>query len=219
MPSKYQLWLTYNGETEKIQFPVLPEVINIKNGSGNKSVSVAGLGEIVVKQDPTAVIISFSCFFPAAEFPGIQVKSITPPQTLVDKITKWKNSDKPVHFIITGTSVNLFCTIEDFPVSEKKGDVGTIYYSITLKEYREVAARQIKIENSKAVIPSNSAPERTDNRVPPKTYTVVSGDCLWNIAKKYLGSGSRYIDIYNLNTDIIKNPNLIYPGQVLKLPT
>ena len=56
---------------------------------------------------------------------------------------------------------------------------------------------------------------------PPKpanqTYTVVKGDCLWNIAKKFYGNGSKYTVIYNANKDKIKNPNLIYPGQVLKV--
>lgn len=50
-------------------------------------------------------------------------------------------------------------------------------------------------------------------------YTVVKGDCLWRIAEKYLGSGFRYVEIYELNKDIIKNPNLIYISQVLKIPT
>lgn len=49
--------------------------------------------------------------------------------------------------------------------------------------------------------------------------TVKSGDCLWNIAKKQLGNGADYTKIYNLNKDKIKNPNLIYPGQVLTLPS
>lgn len=51
-----------------------------------------------------------------------------------------------------------------------------------------------------------------------KTYTVVKGDCLWNIAKKLLGDGSRYTEIYSLNKDKVKNPHLIFPGQVLTLP-
>lgn len=49
-------------------------------------------------------------------------------------------------------------------------------------------------------------------------YKVVKGDCLWNIAKKYLGSGTRYMEIYNLNKDILKSPDRIYIGQVLKIP-
>lgn len=51
-----------------------------------------------------------------------------------------------------------------------------------------------------------------------KTYTVKSGDCLWNIAKKYTGDGSKYTELYNANKNIIKNPNIIYAGQVLTLP-
>lgn len=50
------------------------------------------------------------------------------------------------------------------------------------------------------------------------THTVVAGDTLWGISSRYLGDGARYMEIYNINTDIIKNPNLIYVGQVLKIP-
>lgn len=50
------------------------------------------------------------------------------------------------------------------------------------------------------------------------TYTVVKGDCLWNIAKKFYGSGPKYTVIYNANKGIIRNPSLIYPGQVLTIP-
>jgi hypothetical protein len=51
------------------------------------------------------------------------------------------------------------------------------------------------------------------------TYIVVSGDCLWNIAKTHLGSGVRYMEIYNLNKDIISNPDLIHIGQILTMPS
>jgi protein tyrosine/serine phosphatase/LysM repeat protein len=49
-------------------------------------------------------------------------------------------------------------------------------------------------------------------------YIVVSGDCLWNIAKTHLGSGARYAEIYELNKDIVKNPELIHIGQQLVMP-
>ena len=219
MSSKYQMWLTFNGETEKLRFPVLPESVTVKYGSSNKSVSIAGLGEIVIKQDRPAIVIEFSSFFPATPFPGIQVTEITPPETLKEKITGWKNSDKPAHFLITGTPVNINCAIEAFTCTEQGGDIGTVHYSLTLREYREVSARQIKIDEATqtALLPADTG-TRTDNRVRPATHTVVKGDCLWNIAAKYLGSGSKYTEIAALNSDIIKNPNLIYVGQVLRLP-
>ncbi|MCB1053850.1 MAG: LysM peptidoglycan-binding domain-containing protein, partial [Acidobacteria bacterium] len=49
-------------------------------------------------------------------------------------------------------------------------------------------------------------------------YTVKSGDTLSKIAKHYFGNANKYMDIYNINTDILKNPDLIRVGQKLKLP-
>ncbi len=45
-------------------------------------------------------------------------------------------------------------------------------------------------------------------------------DCLWKIAQRpeIFGDGSRWREIYEANRDIIKNPNLIFPGQLLKIP-
>lgn len=52
-------------------------------------------------------------------------------------------------------------------------------------------------------------------------YTVVRGDNLWNIAKKpeHYGNGFAWPKIYNANRDQIKNPDLIYPKQVFKIPS
>ncbi len=49
-------------------------------------------------------------------------------------------------------------------------------------------------------------------------YTVKSGDNLSKIAKKYLDNANRYNDIFNLNKDILSNPDLIKVGQRLKIP-
>jgi len=53
-----------------------------------------------------------------------------------------------------------------------------------------------------------------------KEYTVVRGDCLWNIAKKkdIYANPLAWPNIYKANRDQIKNPNLIYPKQVFKIP-
>ncbi|MGK9369796.1 LysM peptidoglycan-binding domain-containing protein [Melioribacter sp. Ez-97] len=57
---------------------------------------------------------------------------------------------------------------------------------------------------------------------PPKeiNYTVVKGDCLWNIAKKkeHYDNPFAWPMIYKANRDQIKNPDLIYPKQVFKIP-
>ena len=51
-----------------------------------------------------------------------------------------------------------------------------------------------------------------------KDYIVQKGDNLWNIAKAKLGDATRWTEIYGLNSEIISNPDLIYPGQKLKIP-
>ena len=219
MSIKYQMWLTYNAEKEKIQLPVLPESFQTKNGSNNDSVNITGLGEIIIMQSRPALQFSFSSFFPAAKFHGLQVSSITEPLTLVQKINEWKASDKPIHFIATACGVDLYCTIEDFQYSEEGGDPGTYQYSITLKEYREITVRQVKVNISKSTASVKKEEKRVDNTVQPKTYTVVKGDWLWNIAKKFYGNGAQYTKIYNANKGVIGgNPNLICPGQVLTIP-
>ena len=60
------------------------------------------------------------------------------------------------------------------------------------------------------------AQQATDVAV-PTTYTVVKGDSLNKIAGELLGDKAQWRVIYNLNKDKIKNPNLIYPGQVLNI--
>ncbi len=70
-----------------------------------------------------------------------------------------------------------------------------------------------KVTAAQAAAPAEEpAPEE------PVTYTVVRGDCLWKIARKFYGDGKKWADIYNANASIIKNPNLIYAGQVLLIP-
>ncbi len=49
-------------------------------------------------------------------------------------------------------------------------------------------------------------------------YTVKSGDSLSKIAKSYYGDAMKYPVIFEANREVIKDPNLIYPGQSLRIP-
>ena len=50
------------------------------------------------------------------------------------------------------------------------------------------------------------------------TYTVKPGDTLSKIAKEHLGNANAYMEIFNVNRDVIQDPDKIKPGMVLKLP-
>ena len=49
-------------------------------------------------------------------------------------------------------------------------------------------------------------------------YVIEKGDTLSAIAKRFLGSASDYPKIFEANQEVIKDPNLIYPGQKIRIP-
>ena len=68
---------------------------------------------------------------------------------------------------------------------------------------------------------SSTAPETPPVAAGPaaSTYTVVKGDSLSKIAKREYGDAQKWPRIFEANRDTIKDPDLIHPGQVLKIPT
>jgi nucleoid-associated protein YgaU len=48
--------------------------------------------------------------------------------------------------------------------------------------------------------------------------TVQPGSTLWAIATERYGEGIRYVQVFEANRDKIRDPDLIYPGQVFELP-
>lgn len=71
-----------------------------------------------------------------------------------------------------------------------------------------------------AAAPTHSQTPPTQSQTPQKqtTYTVKAGDTLSKIAKEFLGDANAYMDIFNANKDQLSDPNLIKPGQILKIP-
>jgi nucleoid-associated protein YgaU len=66
---------------------------------------------------------------------------------------------------------------------------------------------------------SSTAPKAPAPAPPPdETYTVVAGDSLSKIAKRVYGDANQWRRIFEANRDQIQNPDLIRPGQKLKIP-
>ncbi len=54
---------------------------------------------------------------------------------------------------------------------------------------------------------------------PPEPFVIVQpGHSLWRLARRTYGQGTRYTTIFQANREQIKDPDLIFPGQVLALP-
>ena len=79
----------------------------------------------------------------------------------------------------------------------------------TVPDWRNEVVADIKVVPK----PGVSAPVSS-----MKTYTVKQGDTLSAIAKEYLGNANEYMKIFNANKDQLTDPDVIKPGQVLKIP-
>lgn len=49
-------------------------------------------------------------------------------------------------------------------------------------------------------------------------YVIQSGDSLWKIAEQFYGNGSKYQQLFEENREVIKNPDLIFEGQKIRIP-
>jgi len=89
---------------------------------------------------------------------------------------------------------------------------GTVEYQIEKDRYWN------KIKESAEWKDEVSADIRVDKDDIYGNYKVKSGDSLSKIAKEFYGDPMQYKEIFEMNTDILKNPDLIKVGQVLKMP-
>ncbi len=89
---------------------------------------------------------------------------------------------------------------------------GTVEYQIEKDRYWN------KIKESAEWKEEVSADIRVEKDDIYGNYKVESGDSLSKIAKEFYGDPMRYKEIFEMNTDILTNPDLIKVGQVLKMP-
>jgi len=89
----------------------------------------------------------------------------------------------------------------------------------TIPTWQEDVAADIRVTGGPAPAAAPAAAAKPAPASPQsKTYTVKAGDTLSRIAKEHLGSANDYMQIFNANKDQLTDPDLIKPGQVLRLP-
>ena len=217
--SNYKMTLIVGGR--EINIPVLPAKLNVSSPGKNERVTVLELGEVLLLRKKGLRILSWESFFPVSKAP-YTVGQIRDPVSIFQAIQKARDQKSPVRFLITGTDLdcNLRMGIDSFEYEERSGELGDLYYTIKLYEWKDISPKRIVLPEKKEEPAKTQEPERPGKpEQTSKTYTVKPGDCLWNIAKAIYGKGSDYTKIYNANKGVIgSNPNLIYAGQVFTIP-
>ena len=233
--SKYTIWMNYDNDKKQYQVPMNPESIQIKIDGKAVTSDIDRLGTLLHKGKRGPMQISWSSYFPATygSYCTCQKKNFKSPQTMHKWILALMNAANPLHLVFSGAfSLNIYAVITSYTATEEGGDVGTISYSITLKEYRSVTIKKYTQSKTKKKAPAKQTKtkKRVNNTQKKKTYKIKQGDCLWNIAKRYYGDGKKCTKIYNANKSVLnkaakkhgysncRNGNLIFPGTTITIP-
>lgn len=219
----------YKFYLSNILLPVPPEKLELKIKNNNKTLDLINDGEINILKNAGLTEISFDILLPNTRYPFANYESgYREASYFLEEIEKLKVNKNPFQFIVTRTKpnnvlmfdTNIKVAIEDYTIKEEAKEGFDVSVSIKLKQYREYATKtmEITIKQERPVATQTQTRPVDNSNNTSKSYTVVKGDCLWKIAKKFYGVGSRWTEIYNANKSKIKNPNLIYPGQVFAIP-
>lgn len=218
----------YNFYFGNLALPVTPQKLTVKIKGTNKTLTLVNESEINFLRSPGLTEISFDLVLPMLgqySFAG----KYNRPDYYLNAFEKLMLEKKPFRFIVSRISpagkllydTNMKVSLENYTLTEDAAKGPDVAVQVTLKQYIDYATKTVKVvkpATDKKPTITEQKPRETSNAPKVRTYTVKSGDCLWNIAKKYYGNGAQYTKIYNANKGKIKNPNLIYVGQVLTIP-
>ena len=204
--------------------PVTPAEIRTRTESRNKAVYILNFGEMNLAKKPGLQEISFTVLLPGRVYSFVQTEGIFhEPEFYLNLFREYKAAGKPVQLIVfrrlaDGTQIfcgNMEVLLEDYTVTEKGGEQGDFWVELRWKEYRGAKSIRYDMKTEGGQTALSEQGQARESRTPTGTYTVRKGDCLWAIAKRELGDGTRYREIAEKNG--IADPSRIFPGQILKL--
>ena len=226
---------------DKVLFPIAPEEISTKIEGDNKTITLINQSEVNLIKGMKLTDFSFKLLLPNQKYPFALYKDgYKNAKYYLDKLEQFKALKKPFKFKVirlNGRKETLFdtstnVTLESYEIMENTDDGTDVKVSIELKQYKEAGVTTIKVKASKNTnkkTTTKKTTKTTKKKETPTTYVVKKGDTLWLIAKKHLGSGTKWTTIYNDNKSIIEstakkygksgsaNGHWIYPGTKLKI--
>lgn len=216
----------YLGE---ILLPVAPSEINIKAENQNEILNLLNDGQFNILKKPGLKEYSFTAMLPLvpyhfAEYSG----SFYSPSYYTGLIEELKSNKSIFDFTIIDTYnsdyLNVLVNLESYEITDK----GDVYIDIVLKEYVSYSTKVLSISDDILTVETESTRVDTSDSVSGTSYTIVSGDTLYGIAKKFYNDSSKWTEIYAYNKDIIDTVAKkygystggywIFPGTVITLP-
>ena len=222
------------GNGSKFTFPALPEKVQGKYGAKYQSFDIITQGTVKVPKGTDVAEFTWDgVFFGESKRnePIVKKNSWKEPNECVKILNNFMKNETVLNLIVTETWINVDVTISLFQ-PRPAGAYGNVEYSITFVQKKPLqiyTTDELKIAKFvKKTKPRNDSGGSSGGG--GSTYTVVSGDTLWGIASKKLGSGSKWTQIYDANSGTIEaeakkhgksssdHGHWIWPGEVLTIP-
>ena len=213
-----EMWLKTNDKS--FRFPVLPSSITIGSNKLIESSIIVNMGEVAIFGGNSLKTTQISSFFPSIDYTFCAYSGFPKPYECVKIIEDWRKAGQQVRFIVTDTDINMLMLIESFEYGESAGS-RDVEFSISLREYKPITIKTIPTNTAPSTPTTNPRPENKPTTNQQKIHKVKKGDCLWDIAQKYYGKGSRYPEIKKANQTKypkLKKSNVIYVGWELIIP-
>src|SRR5690606_1786584 len=220
----YGIYLSVDDGAQGFRLPVNPPEIEVEIPGQGRAYRIISLGTINKIQTPSLSEISFESFFPGQRYPFVVGEELLEPSSYVEMIDGWRSQKKIIRLIATNGTVdiNMLASIEDFTWREVAGAVGDIEYEITLKQYRPYGPKLVQIkpptQNDQAVAVAGKKETRSQTKPQPRIHVLKRGETLWALAQKYLGSGTRWREIANLNGIKDSQVRRLPVGMQIKIP-
>jgi len=215
--------MAYSIFIDNVQFPVAPTKFSTKIKNKNTTTTLINEGEINMLKQAGLTELSFELLLPNMKYPfAVYPDGFKPATFYTDKLKSLKGNKQPFQFKMNRmkpdgnlfSDTEMLVSLEDYEIKDDVGYGFDMVVQIQLKQYREYGTKVVEVINTNAKPVAKTVKTRPAYKEDPKSHKVEKGDTLWAICKKYLGDPTKYPEIAKKNN--IKNPNLIYPGQVIK---
>ncbi|CDE11510.1 lysM domain [Clostridium sp. CAG:354] len=215
-----------------VLLPIPPSKLELKISNNNKTYNLINYSQINVLKNPGLSSLEFEVILPNTKYPFAMYKNnFQNAKYYLGVLENLKVNRSAFQFIVVRKfpngkdifNTNIKVALEEYTITDTTEEGFDTKVKIKLKQYKEYSTKKVQVTIKQYRPPAVTRTVTTNNTAVAKpsgqNYTVKRGDCLWNIAKRFYGNGAKYTTIYNANRSKIRNPNLIYPGQVLWIPS
>ncbi len=196
--------------------PVTPERATWEQGVNIESINISAVGDVYRAGKRRRYRGQIEGMLPANPYSWAQATAVVDPYYYINMFTQAMEQKTVVRYIVGGTEINAQVLIEGMTYEERDGS-GDVYYALSLAEWVDLEAVTVSGPDTAWTGPTTqNSGQTTDAQA--QQYTIVTGDMLSVICRRYYGNGgARYYEAL-ANYNGIVNPHLIYPGTTIKIP-